>query len=69
MESAIAYLVVSVLLFLVFRAVVLWYWKVNEGLALLKSIDGRLAQLANSASTRAAPSDELIIAPGTPMAP
>jgi hypothetical protein len=30
---------------LVIRAVVLWYWRVNEGIELLKSIDAKLGQL------------------------
>jgi hypothetical protein len=44
--SAIAVLAFIVLLFLVFRAIVLWYWRVNEGIALLKSIDEKLGRLA-----------------------
>ena len=33
---------------LICRAIVLWYWRVNEGIALLKSIDEKLGQLAAS---------------------
>jgi hypothetical protein len=29
----------TVAIFLICRAIVLWYWRVNEGIALLKSID------------------------------
>ncbi len=37
--------VVFVLLFLIFRAFVLWYWRVNESVELLKSIDAKLGEL------------------------
>lgn len=33
------------LIFLIIRAIVLWYWRVNEGIALLKSIDEKLDRL------------------------
>jgi hypothetical protein len=39
-------LAIIVVLFLVFRAIVLWYWRVNEGIALLKSIDEKIGRLA-----------------------
>lgn len=39
-------LVLAVLLFLVFRAIVLWYWRVNETVTLLKSIDEKLERMA-----------------------
>lgn len=42
----IVVLVLAVLLFLVFRAFVLWYWRVNETVALLKSIDEKLGRMA-----------------------
>jgi hypothetical protein len=32
-------LAILVVLFLIFRAIVLWYWRVNEQIALLRSID------------------------------
>ena len=35
-----------VLLFLIFRVIVLWYWRVNEAIALLKSIDDKLGTMA-----------------------
>ena len=35
-------------LFLIFRAIVLWYWRVNEGIALLKSINEKLDRLAGN---------------------
>lgn len=38
-------LVIAVLLILVFRAIVLWYWRVNETVALLKSIDEKLGRM------------------------
>jgi len=39
---------VVALVFLIVRAIVLWYWRVNEGIALLKSIDEKLAVLQHS---------------------
>jgi hypothetical protein len=44
--AVIAMLTVAVVLFLVFRFIVLWYWRVNEALALLKSIDEKLGRMA-----------------------
>jgi hypothetical protein len=38
-------LIVAVLLFLIFRAIVLWYWRVNRVVALLESIDEELGQM------------------------
>lgn len=32
--------------FLIARAIVLWYWRVNEVVALLKSIDEKLGRMA-----------------------
>ncbi len=46
MEGGIAALVVTVILFLIFRAIVLWYWRVNEAITVLKSIDEKLGVLA-----------------------
>ncbi len=39
-------LVVLVLIFLVCRAIVLWYWRVGEAIDLLKSIDEKLGHMA-----------------------
>jgi hypothetical protein len=36
---------VAVLIFFVFRAIVLWYWRVNETVALLRSIDAKLGRM------------------------
>jgi hypothetical protein len=44
--SLIAVIAVTVAVFLICRAIVLWYWRVNEGIALLKSIDERLGRIA-----------------------
>ncbi len=44
--SPIAALVLAILLFLIFRAIVLSYWRVNETVALLKSIDEKLGRIA-----------------------
>lgn len=38
-------LVVLVVLFLIFRELVLWYWRVNQGIELLKGIDEKLGRL------------------------
>ena len=34
--------------FMVFRAIVLWYFRVNEAVALLKSIDEKLGRMARA---------------------
>lgn len=44
-SALLVVIAVSVILFLVFRAVVLWYWKVNVTIELLKSIDAKLDRL------------------------
>jgi hypothetical protein len=33
---------------LIFRAIVLWYWRINEGIALLKSINEKLDRVAGN---------------------
>lgn len=38
-----------IVLFLIFRAIVLWYWRINEGIALLKSISEKLDRIAGNA--------------------
>ena len=42
-------LAILVVLFLIFRAIVLWYWRVNEQIALLRSIDEKLGRMAGNA--------------------
>jgi hypothetical protein len=37
--------VIIALIYLVIRAIVLWYWRVNDGIELLKSIDAKLGLL------------------------
>ncbi len=37
--GGIAAFAIVVVIFLIFRAIVLWYWRVGEAIALLKSID------------------------------
>jgi hypothetical protein len=50
----IAVMAIMVVIFLIGRAIVLWYWRVNEGIALLKSIDEKLGQLsANGVAVQA----------------
>ncbi|MGA2189464.1 MAG: hypothetical protein ABSH33_13105 [Steroidobacteraceae bacterium] len=44
--GSVIYLAVIVVIFLVCRFIVLWYWRVNEGIALLKSIDEKLGRMA-----------------------
>jgi hypothetical protein len=41
-------LVVAIVGFLIFRAIVLWYWRISEGIALLKSIDEKLDRIAGN---------------------
>ena len=41
----IAVIAITVIIFLICRAIVLWYWRVNESIALLKSIDEKLGQM------------------------
>ena len=38
-------LVLTVALFLIFRAIILWYWRVGETINLLKSIDEKLGRM------------------------
>jgi hypothetical protein len=45
----------TVAIFLICRAIVLWYWRVNEGIALLKSIDEKLGQLTGNGVVAQAP--------------
>lgn len=51
LSTLIVGLLASLLFFLIFRIVVLWYWRVNECVALLKSIDGSLRVVAGVASS------------------
>ena len=37
----------AIFLFIVCRAIVLWYWRINESVALLKSIDDKLGKLVS----------------------
>jgi hypothetical protein len=43
--AAVVIAAIWIVLFLIFRAIVLWYWRINEGIALLKSIDEKLARI------------------------
>ena len=49
MGSSIVGLIVALALvlvgFLIFRAIVLWYWRVGEAIDLLKSIDEKLGRM------------------------
>jgi len=44
--GSLAVLAIGVLIFLLCRAIVLWYWRINEIAALLKSIDEKLGRMA-----------------------
>jgi hypothetical protein len=46
---------IVILLFMACRAIVLWYWRVNEGIALLKSIDEKLDRLSVAPTAQVAP--------------
>ena len=46
--AAVVIAAIWIVLFLVCRAIVLWYWRVNEGIALLKSIDEKLDRIAGN---------------------
>jgi hypothetical protein len=46
--AAVVIAAIWIVLFLIFRAIVLWYWRINEGIALLKSIDEKLARIAGN---------------------
>jgi hypothetical protein len=48
LSSLMAIIGIAVVLFLVFRFIVLWYWRVNEAVALLRSIDEKLGRMAGS---------------------
>jgi hypothetical protein len=50
--GALIAVAVAVALFLVFRFIVLWYWRVNEAVALLRSIDEKLGRMAVTAAPR-----------------
>jgi hypothetical protein len=52
LTAVIAMIAVWVVLFLVFRFIVLWYWRVNEGIALLRSIDEKLGRMARGTATK-----------------
>jgi len=42
MRNILIGIIVAILLFLIFRAYVLWYWKINEIVKLLKEISDNL---------------------------
>ena len=46
--SVVVIVAIWIALFLIFRAIVLWYWRVNEGIALLKSINEKLDRIAGN---------------------
>jgi hypothetical protein len=45
--SVLIAMAIWALIFLVFRVIVLWYWKVNQVVALHKSIDEKLGRTAS----------------------
>ena len=46
--TAVAIAAIWIVLFLIFRAIVLWYWRINEGITLLKSINEKLDRIAGN---------------------
>jgi hypothetical protein len=46
--AAVVIAAIWIALFLIFRATVLWYWRINEGIALLKSINEKLNRIAGN---------------------
>jgi hypothetical protein len=44
--TALIAIALCVVVFMICRAIVLWYWRVNEAISLLKSIDEKLGVLA-----------------------
>lgn len=48
MAGLILVVALMVVIFLICRAIVLWYWRVNEAVELLKSIDQKLGAMAAS---------------------
>jgi hypothetical protein len=47
--------------FLIFRAIVLWYWRVGEAIDLLRSIDEKLGHLASNLPAQTADPSNAII--------
>jgi hypothetical protein len=45
MGAAIVVLIFSVILFFIFRTFVLWYWRVNDTIDVLKGMDAKVARL------------------------
>jgi hypothetical protein len=46
LAGLIVVLALAAIVFLVCRAIVLWYWRVGEAIDLLKSIDAKLGHMA-----------------------
>jgi hypothetical protein len=46
--GAVAIAAIRIVLFLLCRAIVLWYWRINEGIALLKISDEKLDRIAGN---------------------
>lgn len=44
--SLIVVMAIAAVVFLVCRAIVLWYWRVGEAISLLQSIDEKLGRMA-----------------------
>lgn len=43
--APIVVLLIAVLIFFIFRALVLWYWRIGEAINLLRSIDEKLGRM------------------------
>lgn len=49
--GSIVALIIAIIIFLIFRFVVLWYWKINVAIDLLRSIDEKLDRLSHREPT------------------
>jgi hypothetical protein len=53
--ASVVFLAICVGLFLVFRVLVLWYWRVNEVVRILEAIDAKLGVLVGRDESRKGP--------------
>jgi hypothetical protein len=53
METLVIYIVVAIVIFLIIREGVLWYWRINEAIRILNRIDEKLGQIAANGSQMA----------------
>ncbi len=65
MEEVLIMSVFYLVLLLVFREVICWYWKINRAIGHLESIDQSLKQLVKQSSVSSASEDETLPIQGT----